>query len=89
MKRFNQSERFHSNRYPLGVDASELETDGDGEKLASVAKLARERMAAEMKDIAKTREERKLYRFVSMFVSALYVYTHNLVFPYPILRFLW
>ena len=48
------------NRYPLGVDASELESDG--EKLASVAKLARERMAAEMKDIAERREERKCYR---------------------------
>ena len=47
------------NRYPLGVDASELENDGDGEKLPSVANLARERMAAEMKDIAKRREERR------------------------------
>ena len=49
-------------RYPLGVDASELEEVGDGEKLPSVAKLARERMAAEMSDIAARREERKQYR---------------------------
>ena len=49
-------------RYPLGVDASELEEVGDGERLPSVAKLARERMAAEMSDIAARREERKQYR---------------------------
>ena len=49
-------------RYPLGVDAADLEADGDDEKLPTAAQLARKRAADEIKDIAELREERKRYR---------------------------